>query len=208
MNSNRQSQRGNMKAPKSSGGFEKHPEGAYAIVCTRIIDMGSVFNPAKNKDDHKLMIGFESSELMTNVDNNGKPFMVFGNFNFTMFQNSHLCKFVEAWKGKAFATQEEADVFDLSKLLAQPAFANIVYNGDYVNIQSIMPVPKGMDSPRPVGELLIFDMATQDKAVFDKLSEKMQERLKKAKEFGSVFSDEPPAGHPATEPDDDGIPFK
>ena len=197
-----------MKAPKSSGTFEKHPEGAHAIVCTRIIDTGTVFNPAKNKDDHKLMIGFESSELMTKGESAGKPFMVFGNFNFTMFQNSHLCKFIEAWKGKTFATQDEADVFDLSTLLGQPAFANIVHNGDFVNIQSIMPIPKGMNSPKPVGDLLIFDMATQDKTVFGKLSEKMQERLKKAKEFGAVFSDEPPVGHPASgAPFSDDIPF-
>ena len=196
-----------MLAPKSSGGFEKHPEGAVALACTRIIDLGTVFNPKKDKDEHKVMFGFESSELMTTGENDGKPFMVFNNFNFTMFQNSHLCKFIEAWRGKAFSSQEEADVFDFNILLGKSSFANIVHNGDFVNIQSIMPLPKGMEAPKPVGELLIFDMSTQDKTVFEKLSEKMQERLKKAKEFGSVFSDEPPAGHPAGVPFDDGINF-
>ncbi len=197
-----------MKAPKSSGSFEKHPEGAVVIVCTRIIDLGTVFNPKKDKDEHKIMFGFESSELMASGENQGKPFMVFGNFNFTMFQNSHLCKFIEAWRGKSFANQDEADLFDFKVLLGKSAFANVVHNVDYVNIQSIMPLPKGSDQIKPVGELLIYDMATQDKAVFDKLSEKMQERLKKAKEFGTVFSDEPPAGHPASAtPFDDDIPF-
>lgn len=197
-----------MQAPKSSGGgFEKHPEGATAIVCTRVIDLGTVFNPKKDKDEHKIMFGFESSVLMTAGENAGKPFMVFGNFNFTMFQNSHLCKFIEAWRGKSFASQDEADVFDFKNILGKPAYANIVHNGDYVNIQSIMPLPKGMDAPKPVGELLIFDMSTQDKVVFGKLSEKMQEKLKKAKEWGAVFSDEPPVGHPANDDPSDDLPF-
>ena len=197
-----------MQAPKSSGGFEKHPEGQCTLVCTRILDLGTVFNPAKNKDEHKIMFGFESSELMTTGDNKGKPFMVFGNFNFTMFENSHLHKFVTDWLGKSFPTQDAADVFDFKSLLGKPAFANVVHNGDYVNIKSLMPLPKGMDAIKPVGELLIFDMGTQDKSVFEKLSDKMKERLRKAKEFGTVYSDEPPVGHPATEGDfNDPIPF-
>ena len=198
-----------MKAPKSEGGsFEKHPEGAYPIVCTRIIDTGTVFNEKKQKDEHKIMFGFESTAQMSAGDNAGKPFMVFSNFNFSMFQNSHLCKFIESWYGKSFPTQEAADVFDFKNLLGKSGYANIGWNDKYVNITSIMPLPKGIDPPKPAGELLIFDMETQDKAVFDKLSPNMQERLKKAKEFGAVFSDEPPKGHPASSGDfDDDIPF-
>src|SRR3990167_4918877 len=102
-----------MKAPKgSSGGFEKHPPGPAAIVCTRIIDLGTVHNERKLKYEHKIMIGFESSELMDTGENKGKPFMVFANFNFTMYQNSFLCKFIEAWRGKPFGDQVDADAFD------------------------------------------------------------------------------------------------
>ena len=201
-----------MKAPKgSSGGFEKHPPGPAAIVCTRIIDLGTVHNERKLKDEHKIMIGFESSELMDTGENKGKPFMVFANFNFTMYQNSFLCKFIEAWRGKPFGDQVDADAFDFHLLLGKPAFVNIVHSGDYVNIQSPMPLPKGMIPPHPVSELLIFDMQTQDHSVFEMLSEKMRERLKKAKEWGKLGSNgslEPPAGHPASEPPfDDDIPF-
>jgi hypothetical protein len=194
-----------MKAPKSEGGnFEKHPEGAYAIVCTRVIDLGTVWNEAKQKDEHKLMIGFESSEKMTSEEHKGKPFMVFANFNFSMYQNSHLCKFIEDWRGRKFKDQEEADDFDFSNVLEKPAFANIVHNGKYVNVQSIMPVPKGVAPIYPAGDLILFDFANRKD--FDKLSDNMKERIKKAKEWTSG-SNEPPAGHPANESFDDDIPF-
>jgi len=173
-----------MKAPKGSGkAFEKHPEGQATVVCTKIIDKGTVFSPVKNKDVHKILLYFESSKLMTEGEYSGKPFLLFASFNYSMFQNSAMCKFIEQWRGKKFKTQEEADDFDISKVLGNGGFVNVEHNGDFVNISSIMPIPEGMTQPIPVGDMLIWDFDAPKMAVFEKLSESIQKQLKQAKEW-------------------------
>lgn len=175
-----------MKAPTREGGgdFEKHPPGATTLVCTRIIDKGTVWNEQKQKNQRKISICFESSKLMTTGDFAGEPFLIFQSFgNYSMYKNSHLCQFVEAWLGKPFATQEEADAFDLSTLLGKPMFANIVHNGQYVNITSPMPVPDGMTAPTPVGKMYVLDMNNIDVAVIEQLSDKMRENIMRSLEW-------------------------
>lgn len=173
-----------MKAPKSSSGsFEKHPEGMTTLVCTKIIDKGTTWNEKKQKDERKIVFVFESATLMTGGEYDGKPFLVFQNFNFSMFQNSTLCKFIEQWKGKRFASQEEADDFDLDKMLGVGAFVNISHNGDFVNITSVMPVPGGMKAPVPVGDLILWSFDHRDLKMFEKLSPNIQKQIQQAKEW-------------------------
>jgi len=176
-----------MKAPKnSSKAYEKHPEGWATIVCTRIIDKGTVFNLNKNKDEHKILLQFESSKLLSDGEAAGKPFAIFATFSFSMFLNSMLCKFIQQWRGKNFSSQEEADAFDIATMLGKSGFANITHNGDFVNIGTIGPVPEGMTAPIPQAELLIWDFSDRKPAVLEKLSEGMKEQLKKAKEWGDT----------------------
>ena len=174
-----------MQAPKTSGGskFEKHPAGPTSLVCTKIIDKGSVFNPAKQESKRKIMFVFESKKTMTEGEYAGKPFLVFANFNFSMYQNSLMCKFIEGWLGRRFTDQGEADVFDVSTLLGKPVFASIVHNGDFVNIDSPMPVPEEMTAPTPVGDTVIFSFEEPKLSEWDKLSDNMKETMKKVPEY-------------------------
>lgn len=174
-----------MTAPPSSGGndFEKHPAGPTAIICSRIIDKGSVFNPKDQSTKRKISLVFESAELMTTGDFAGKPFLLFGNFNYSMYQNSLLCKFVEGWNGKRFVDQDDADNYDLSTLLGKPLFANIVHNGDFVNIDSPMPVPKGMAAPSIQGDSYLFSFQAPDVKAWEKISDKMKEKMKAVPEY-------------------------
>ena len=180
-----------MYAPKkeSSGGdFESHPVGGYPLVCTRVIDKGTVFNEQKGKDQRKVSIYFESAGLMKEGDYAGQPFLVIANFNYSMYQNSMLCKFIEAWRGKKFATQDEADQFDLEKLLRQPVFASIVQNDKWTNIESPMPIPNGMTPPTPVGDVYAFDADNMDMAIYEKLSDRMKENIQKSYEWRNPMS--------------------
>ncbi len=148
-----------MRAPKGeSKEFEKHPIGTVTTVCTKVLDLGTHWNEKKDKNERKCRIDFESTELMKSGDFEGKPFLLINNFNFSMYQNSALCKFIEAWLGRKFVDQAEADNFDLDSLLGKTALCNVIHSDDgkWVNIGSVMPVPGGMTAPVPVGELLTF----------------------------------------------------
>ena len=174
-----------MKAPKSEGGnYEKHPVGWTALVCTRIIDTGTHFNPAKQKDDHRIMIGFESSKLMEEGEFKGEPFLIFAHYNYSMYQNSHLCRFAESWQGKKFATQEIADDFDLSILLGKAAYGNITHSedGKYTNIGAIGPIPDGMTAPEAKGKIILIDQENLERDMVALLSDKMKEKVLGAKE--------------------------
>ena len=201
-----------MKAPKSSGKtHEKHPEGWTTLVCTRIIDKGTVFSEKKQKDVHNILLQFESSKLLSDGEAAGKPFAVFATFPFSMFTNSMLCKFIEQWRGKKFKSQEDADEFDVATLLGKGGFANITYNGDFVNIGTSGPVPDGMTQPIPIAELLIWDFATRKPAVLEKLSDGMKGQLQKANEWDSEATRQPQANRESENPapgiDDSDIPF-
>lgn len=168
-----------MQAPKSASDYEKHPTGWATVVCTRIVDLGTHFNPNKNKHERKLMIGFESSKLMQDGEFKGEPFLLYSSFNFSMYQNSHLCKFIEDWRSKRFSNQAEADSFDFTKLIGQKAFVNVVHSDDgkYVNIQTIGPVPDGMTAPEIKGKTILIDQDDFKTSEAEKLSDKLRERV-------------------------------
>jgi hypothetical protein len=174
-----------MKAPRSeSKQFEMCPTGWTTGVCTRVIDIGTHWNEGKQKFQRKIMIGFETNKLMKEGEFAGQPFLVFANFNYSMYQNAHLCGFIEDWEGRRFPSQDEADDYDLSKLIGKPAFMNVVRSDDgkYTNIQTIGPVPEGMTAPQIAGKTILIDQASLDMTEVEKLSEKMKERVLSAKE--------------------------
>lgn len=174
-----------MNAPASTGGkdFEKHPAGGTAMVCTRIIDKGSVLNPKDQTSKRKLVLVFESSKLMQEGEYKGQPFLLFANFNFSMYQNSHLCKFIEAWQGQRFIDQNDADAFDIASLLGKPMFASVVVNGDWTNVESPMPMPDGIPAPTIVGKSFVFSFQAPDVKAWEQITEGMQNKMKEVPEY-------------------------
>jgi hypothetical protein len=199
-----------MKAPKSDiVEFEKHPAKTVAVVCTKVLDLGTHYNEKKMKDERKFRIDFESTELMQDGEYAGKPFLLIANFNFSMYQNSRLCQFVEAWMGRKFPSQDEADNFDLDTLLGKTALVNVIHSDDgkWVNIGSIMPLPEGMPAPTPVGGLITFDCDNPNQAMLEKLSEKTQQKIKASNEMLGL-PDNPPTLNQEGQPElNDDIPF-
>lgn len=205
-----------MHAPKSEGGteFEKHPPGSVATVCTRVIDMGTHFNPRQEKDQRKLMLAFESSRLMEQEGEfKGEPFLLFANFNYSMYQGkAHLCNFIESWIGRRFASQDEADQFDLSTLIGRTAFCNVIHSDDgkWVNIQSIMPVPEGVQAPLIKGKTILIDQDNLDQNEIAKLSDKVKEKVLSAKEQATSSTDpmhQAMSENPGAGMKEDDVPF-
>lgn len=175
-----------MQAPKSNTKeFEQCPVGWSLGVCSRVIDLGTHWNEYKQKDQRKISIVFESQHLMKEGEFAGEPFLLFGNFNYSMYQGkAHLCTFIENWLGKRFSSQEEAEVFDLATLIGRKAFMNVVRSDDgkFTNIQTIGPVPDGMVAPEIKGKTILIDQVSLDSKEVEKLSDKMRERVMSAKE--------------------------
>jgi hypothetical protein len=189
-----------MKAPQSSGKkqFERHPTGWALIVCSRVIDKGTHFNPKKQKDERKITFFFESNKLMSEGDFAGQPFLLMATFNYSMFKNSFMCGFIEDWLGKNFETQEDANEFDPATLIGKKAFGNVVQNGDFDNIQPIGPVPEGMVAPDIKGKTILIDQDSLDMTEVEKLSDNMRTIVMGSKEQAVGQAGEPDSTPPVT----------
>jgi len=115
----------------------------------------------------------------------GEPFLLFANFNYSMYQNSHLCQFIETWLGRKFASQEEADAFDIETLIRKPGFVSVIHSDDgkWVNINTIMPLPEGMSVPVAVGKVFVVDMDNIQPTIIEGLTEKLQAAIKNSHEW-------------------------
>jgi hypothetical protein len=94
---------------------------------------------------------------------------------------------LESWRGRPF-TPDEAANFDVAKLIGAPCLLQIVHNTSpngnvYVNMSSIMKLPKGMEPLKPENETLEFSLADFDQSSFDKLSDKLKETIMKSPEY-------------------------
>jgi hypothetical protein len=201
--------------------FQPHPAGAYPARCTRIIDLGTQETTFQGEVKHvrQVMLSFESSELMTEGEKAGQPFIVAQTFTASLGEKAKLRKYLEGWRGRKFTKAEAEGGWDLKSVLGKPALLQIVHSeGErvYANIQTIMQLPSGMTAPPAVGELLSLSLASFDQSVYDKLGDKLKERIAKSPEFQQVMAGKRPSSTkkaataaPTTEDDllDQDIPF-
>ncbi len=180
------------------GSFETVEAGLHIARCIRIIDKGTHWNEKFGNSIHELTVMFELPETrMQEGKNKDKPFAIslgFGGVvNLSMSAKSNLRKNIESWKGKKF-TDTEAEKFDILGLVGTTAYINIIHSEKddnvYANISSIIPF-KG-ECPPAINELLAFSLSDFDQAVFDKLTEKQQERIKESREWDFRFNKQKP----------------
>lgn len=144
-----------MQAPVGGGGnFEKYlpDEKPHAARLVWLILTGTVKSVYKGEDKEakKIIFGFElpSTLLPESHSRKGEPAFISETHNYFMSENANMRKFIQQWRGEDF-TDEEAKVFDISKMLGAPAVVDIIHKSDkkdpkiiYANIESIKSVKK------------------------------------------------------------------
>lgn len=136
-----------MGASRGAGDFELCPAGPQQLVCCDVIDHGLVptkqWGTAAMKDVPKVTIRWQSAAPMRD----GRPYIVQKRYTLSSHPKSTLRKDLEAWRGKPF-TDQEADEFDLEKLIGVNCFANVVHEpktrGVFAEVRSIMPRPQAL----------------------------------------------------------------
>jgi len=215
-------------APVKGGGqFPIADTGPQVVRCFAFIDLGTQTSQyqGKEKIQHKVLFGFEVCGTEKGGDYPG-PFTLWKRFTFSMHEKAALRKFLASWRGKPF-TDEEAESFDVVALAERgtPGLANVVHNerdgNFYANIDTIMPLPKGMQAPERVTPPTIFDLDNYDDAIFSAFSDNLKATIKASPEYQAMFGPKAsPANKPAPAffegdndgfspppPDDDDVPF-
>lgn len=161
---------------KEGKAFELSDAGVYAARCIQVVEIGSrnksFKNPQtgklENKKVNELYIVWEINNFMAS----GKPFTVTWRGTKSIHEKSNLYKMLKSWRGKAFSTAELAG-FSLSNILDKPCMINVTKTEsggkEYNNVDTIMPLPKGMNVPDRVNDLVDFGINDINTKEFDKL---------------------------------------
>lgn len=161
--------------------FELPAAGAVVGRCYMVADLGTQDTTFKGtpKKAHKVLLAWELDELMQD----GKPFAISSRYTLSLFDQAILRQHLESWRGRSF-TEAELEGFDVKNVLGKFCMLSIVHNKDgdktYANVKGIMPVPKGMPTPKPVNKDVYFDIDTGDISV---LPEWVQNVVKKSDEW-------------------------
>ena len=188
-----------MKAPETTHTeYESCPVGPIGAVCTRVIDMGTRFNERKQKNVRTFRLYLETGHLMQTGDYAGQPFLIIEMFNFSMYSNSRLAQFIQAWLGVQM-DQDALDKFDLDQLLNKPAFINVTKSedGKFTNAGTIMPLPAGMEPLKPVGAVYSYSATEGKGGAYSQLTERVRALIEQTPEFTESEVAAPPS---ATQP--------
>lgn len=130
---------------------ELHPEGQFAAVCLDLISMGMRVNEFQGHQSasESCVFVFATGEKTSK----GQEFYVSTEMTLSMSPKAKLPKFLTGWRGKAFTNDELAAGVDLKALVGKTALVSLVKKfaittgNPRVEIDTIMPLPKGMPPP-------------------------------------------------------------
>lgn len=132
--------------------YTPHPEGQFAARCIDVVDMG--WQKTDYGPKYKVRVVFYCGETEDREIEGEKvtmPLTISCFFTASLHEKANLRAFLESWRGKSF-TSEEAQAFDLEKMLGAAAFIQVTHNhasngNTYANVKSIMRLPQGMTPP-------------------------------------------------------------
>jgi hypothetical protein len=197
---------------KGGGDFKPVPAGTHRAICTMIADMG-VQPSARFAPKPKVYIRFELPDEVTEwTDKEGNrrtgPMVIGKQYTASLSEKANLRRDLEGWRGRLF-TEAELKKFDLKNILGAPAMIGVTHNVSggktYANLASIMGLAKGMDKPKPSGDLIAYDIDTHDETAYQKLPGWLQEAIK---DRVANDSDKTVQSNGSSSPEfDDDIPF-
>lgn len=193
------------------------PAGSYVGRCISMIHIGHVMENYMGdlKENDKLQITWELPTKLHvfHEDKGEQPCVISQELTLSMHEKSNLRRLLAGWRGRDF-TQDEANNFDISKLIGKPCMLSIIHKATktgnmYPTIQSIITLPKGMECPPQVNPSFEFSYNPFDEDKFNSLPEWLQAKASESKEYkkatGQVEINQETKGEYRTE--NDPLPF-
>ena len=186
-------------ATNKGGGnnIEPIPTGNYPARCYSMIHIGTVEENILGtiKIINKVRITWElPTELKVFKEENGEqPIVISKEFTLSMHEKSTLRNYLKNWRGKDF-TEEEANAFDITKLIGVPCMLNITHKKSkdgqrtYAEIGSISTMPKGFECPPQINESFIFTYENFNENNFNKLPEFIRLKMITSEEYKKLKS--------------------
>ena len=158
--------------------------GVYIATCVGVVDLGEQYSEKFKNYRNEVQFIWELSGETVEVDGAVKPRQLSRTFSFAVGKKGSLRGFLSSWNGVQYSDEQfgELEVFDQVGRACQ---LNVVLNdtGEYANVDSVIPLPKGMPAPKTDTEPICWDMERWDDAVFQALPEWVQEKIKKSTQY-------------------------
>lgn len=174
------------------------PSGNYLARCYSMIEVGTVteFVLGKQVTAKKVRIGWElpTETRVFKTENGEQPLVISKEYTLSMNEKSNLRKDLKSWRGKDF-TEEEAKMFDITKLLGQPCMLNIIHKPSasdptkiYEQIAGITPLPKGIKCPPQVNDIFVLSYDDFDTIAFNGLPDFIKTKMQSSSEYRAMTS--------------------
>ena len=178
-------------AKTTTKSYERPDPGVYPARCIVVAELGHhpnrFYNPDKDKPEYEyrqeLLIAWELSELMQD----GRPFAISWRDRNHLSEKSNLYKLLTGWRGKPFS-QLEMRRFELKNILDKCCYLNLVEsppdrnNKTWINVETAIPLPKGMICVPRVNDLIDFSINDIEMPLFAQLWPWVQDYIKKSSE--------------------------
>jgi len=183
-------------AEKTEGNYQTVSPGMYVARCISMIELGTIKEKYQDQEKivQKVMIRWELPTEKTVFDpaKGEEPFSVSKKYTLSMHEKSTLRKDLESWRGKGF-TEEQAQRFDITKLLGIPCNLNIIHKPSQTNpgknvtiISSISPLMKGQVCPDQINPTKVLSYDNFNWNLFNSLSDYTKDIIKSSVEFQSL----------------------
>ena len=163
--------------------------GVYLGICIGVIDLGEQYSEKFKKYSNDVKFVWELVGETVEVDGEQKPRQLSRDFNIATAKKAKLRAVLSSWNGRQYSDEEfgELDLFDQ---LGRPCQLNVVLNdtGEYANVDSVIPLPKGMPAPTTSTDFIRWDMEAWDDEVFATLPEWVQEKIKKSTQYQQMHA--------------------
>jgi len=182
--------------------------GVYIGICVGVIDLGEQFSEKFKNYRNEVQFVRELVGETVEVDGEQKPRQLSRTFSVASGKKSSLRGFIGGWNGIQYSDEQfgELDLFGQAGRACQ---LNVVLNdtGEYANVESVIPLPKGMPAPATETALILWNMDEWDDTAFAALPEWVQEKIKKSTQYqkdhtptGEVDFEKPAQAEPQTDP--------
>lgn len=184
--------------------------GVYIGICVGVIDLGEQLCEFKDKSSsykNQVQFVWELVGETVEVDGEQKPRQLARTFSMSASKKGNLRGFISGWNGVQYSDEQfnELDMFGQAGKACQ---LNVVLNdaGEYANVESVIPLPKGMPAPTTQTAPVLWNMEEWDDGVFEALPEWVQEKIKKSTQYQKDHTPTNTIGFQDAAPEGQGAP--
>ena len=171
--------------------------GVYLAVCVGVIDLGEQYSEKFKNYRNEVQFVWELAGETVEVDGEQKPRQLSRTFSVAASKKSNLRGFLGGWNGVQYSDEQFQDL-DLFGQAGRPCQLNVVLNdtGEYANVDSVIPLPKGMPAPQAVSPTILWNMDEWSDEKFSALPDWVQEKIRKSTQYQKDHTPTDPVDFP------------